>query len=190
MINLSINPNKPNITNIDGLLNNLSEYEEVDKDQHLRSDNCGEGRDNVSSIKYRIKIPDMNRYLIIQLKRFEYNENSSKKIRQFITPDKTITVDEKKYTLTGIICHRGNDIGSGHYVYYECDDQGNDIRLYNDDVITDKDIDNYIDPAYNNEINKDGYMFLYSRDLKSSPEQNTNLENVLKFTAAAKLLET
>jgi ubiquitin C-terminal hydrolase len=191
MINLSINPNKPNITNIDGLLNNLSKYEEVDKDQHLRSDNCGEGRDNVSSIKYRIKIPDMNRYLIIQLKRFEYNKTKKmvEKIRKYIIPNETITVDEKKYTLTGIICHRGDNIGSGHYVYYECDDEGNDIRLYNDSVIEDKQKNNYIDQAYNNEINTDGYMFLYSRDLKSSPEQNTNLENVLKFTAAAKLLE-
>ncbi len=43
--------------------------------------------------------------------------------------------DGKTYNLTGVICHMGEESGSGHYISYKLDSDGQ-WRLYNDDRVT------------------------------------------------------
>ena len=173
MIELPIKDNDNRVNNINDLLKFYSDYEVLDPSQNAHSDRCGDVNTNTANIKskkIRIELPDTNKYIVIGLGRFKSEGGivsyTQTKIRNKITPNKTITIDNNTYTLTGVICHRGNSMRPGHYVYYECDSNGNYIRLYNDSwIIEYNQIKNdNVEKSYNGETNTDGYMFLYSRN--------------------------
>jgi hypothetical protein len=119
----------------------------------------------------KFEIPPENRYIFIQLKRFEFNDGKTNKLTDEVVPDKTLSIDGITYTLSGVIFHIGTDSNSGHYMYIQCDQYGKYHILYDDDIVY-----NYMENASKNEyheyggefinenfINNNGYLFSYSR---------------------------
>jgi hypothetical protein len=133
-----------------------------------------ENDDYLVVIKKIIKdfiIPPKNRYIFIQLKRFHQNDDNTRiKLTDEVVPDKTLSIDGITYTLSGVIFHIG-EYGTGHYMYIQCDQYGEYHILYDDDIVY-----NYMENASKNKyhesggefinenfINKNGYLFSYSR---------------------------
>ena len=184
---INIKDNKNVVNDINDLLQNYSKYEPLEQSNHMYSESCGhsaERKPNVTHKKIRIELPNTNKYIVICLRRFKSDGGLKRsksdevvqpytqtKIRKKITPNSELTIDNKIYTLTGVICHRGHIEKQGHYVYYECDSQGKYIRLYNDSIIKEY---NNVESSYENEINTDGYMFLYSLNNYDAQNENTN----------------
>ena len=165
------------LNDISSLLYHYLKYEELGKDEQIHSDKCTGAETTVKSKQIAIEIPDNNRYLIITLKRFKTERNNdgapTTKIEEAITPNEKITIDNTEYTLTGVICHIGKNVGSGHYVYYECNKDGKVIYLYNDWNIDE--VKN--NKGWGKEINEQGYMFLYSRyPVDQYNQENTEIE--------------
>jgi len=104
-----------------------------------------------------IDIPPENRYLFIQLKRFN---DSREKIKGSVEPNKTLIIGGVKYTLSGVIVHDGQTIASGHYVFIQCNKDGVFATIYNDSNV-------YMfneNEKYNTKfINENGYIFTYTR---------------------------
>jgi ubiquitin C-terminal hydrolase/uncharacterized protein (DUF1810 family) len=103
-----------------------------------------------------IFIPDTQKYIIIQLKRFYQDPPLSKNLKKkedSVTPNKEITIDNKKFKLKGVVCQRGS-LNSGHYVYVDCNEKGDPFVIYSDTSC-------FPPTAYN--INTEGYVFLYER---------------------------
>jgi len=88
----------------------------------------------------RLYIKSYPKYLIIHLKRFDYNF-SSRKINNSINMDLELNLKDDSYSLRSIVFHMGN-VGGGHYVnivrknnkYYMCNDSNiseiNNINKY------------------------------------------------------------
>jgi hypothetical protein len=142
--------------------------------------------------KYCIFIPDKQKYIIIQLKRFQETYPGSAtytKLVTEVTPNKEITIDKKKFKLKGVIFQTGS-MSVGHYQYMECDDNGIPIMVYSD-----AECKKYT-TSY--DINKNGYLFLYKRVVegqggggsntippKSNPNPNPIPNPSNKFTVKA-----
>ena len=107
--------------------------------------------------KTTIKLHDDQRVLIIQLKRFEYNQatGESSKLRNVVVPNEKITLDNKNFILQGCIVHQGGRLSTGHYVYLSFID-GKINQVINDEKISKE-------SYYINMLNTDGYLFLYKR---------------------------
>jgi len=125
----------------------------------------------------KLEFTDQNKYIVIFVQRRD-SDNTNSILQNTIIPDKKISISDTPYTLTGIISLRGRD----HYIYYECNDKGNVIRVYDDKHpyidLNENDIINshaevhdkfsmnniYINGLKHTEhINTHGCMFLYSR---------------------------
>lgn len=102
-------------------------FEEEDLEDRIYCHSCGRPWDFTK--KYSIsKLPYV---LILSLKRFKFNQNSSFKLRQMITyPLYDLKLGDKSYDLYGVVSHYGS-INSGHFTaiikkdekdWYMCDD--------------------------------------------------------------------
>ena len=111
----------------------------------------------VSKKKIEITIPPENRYIFIQIKRFDANLNKEKKK---VVPDKTIEIGGVTYTLSGIICHIGKYIKGGHYIYIQCNEKGDYYYIYNDTQSYPYNANGEFHEKF---INENGYLFSYSR---------------------------
>ena len=87
--------------------------------------------------------------LIIQLKRFRYNQGIQKKINDPVLIPLTLTLPDSvtycckedqerpEYELRSIVFQIGSTMISGHYICYSIDDQGN-CFCFDDDVVSEK----------------------------------------------------
>ena len=85
---------------------------------------------NIEIEREIIKSPD---YLIIQLKRFNYDVSTktSSKSREYFNVNVDLNFDKKAYTLIAVCLHKGISLENGHYIsyikkgddWYECDDK-------------------------------------------------------------------
>ena len=133
-----------------------------------------ENDDYLVVIKKIIKefiITSENRYIFIKLNRFEFNNGILNKLTDIVVPDKTLTIGGVRYTLSGVICHIGKTTNSGHYIYIQCNQDGEYDILYDDEKVYDY-AANALNKKYHmssgssideNFINKNGYLFSYSR---------------------------
>ena len=176
-----INENtKKTITSIQDAI----EYEETIniEDETNISDECGKiSSSNIVKKKiYKVSIPENNKYLIIQLKRFITKDNTQTiKIPHEVEPNKKIFIDEKTYTLTGVIFHIGKTTNSGHYIYIQCNENGDYHYIFNDSQTEPYDTNGQFNETF---INKNGYVFLYSRYPvdQYNPENKANPELIAK----------
>jgi serine/threonine protein kinase len=129
-------------------------------------------KDYIVSTQNKLIIPENNKYLIIQWNRFGqiYNDEGEPipyKIEDSIIPDNVIQIGDVEYKLRGIILHSGSSIKAGHYkyVYYN-----NDMtKTVINDIASPKNGLQYIthnSPIKNEEINENGYIYLYERMIK------------------------
>jgi hypothetical protein len=149
--------------------NNDNEYH----DRCKKNDNDNK----VSNAKRFYIIPPENRYLLISLKRF--NNNGEKQISD-VEPNKTLIIGGVKYTLSGVIVHRGITISGGHYIFIQCDKDGvfttiyddSTVRPFNEYKMDTLDEKNTVNISQSNEnfinqnenfINQNGYIFAYTR---------------------------
>lgn len=87
--------------------------------------------------KKQLSITNSSKYVFISLKRFSYKNGKQSKIGDAIEINYNITLKDKKYKLTGIICHLGDTPQSGHYIYYKFTDENN-VILFNDSSVKNK----------------------------------------------------
>jgi hypothetical protein len=122
--------------------------------------------------KKTIKLHDEQRVVIIQLKRFAFNNKFQEvKLRTVVVPNERITIDSKDFILEGCIIHQGRSTLGGHYVYVSFID-GKINQVINDERISKEEY-------YINMINTDGYIFLYKRIMADMPSNKTsNLTNL------------
>jgi hypothetical protein len=122
--------------------------------------------------KKTIKLHDEQRVVIIQLKRFAFNNKFQEvKLRTVVVPNERITIDSKDFILEGCIIHQGRSTLGGHYVYVSFID-GKINQVINDERISKE-------QYYINMINTDGYIFLYKRIMADMPSNKTsNLTNL------------
>jgi ubiquitin C-terminal hydrolase len=148
--------NKP--TSISSLLQNeLKEEELEDTNVERCRDNKVKGTGAAIS-KMSYKIPEDNKYLMIQLKIFNNElEKIDESILKNIEFDDVLQIDNKRYKLYGVISHEGEDISSGHYIFTK-KTQTNNGLIYNDDKVTP------ITDFNTNEVVRNGYMFIYKID--------------------------
>jgi hypothetical protein len=100
-------------------------------------------------------IKSLPRYLIIQLKRFEYQVATLRRYKitspyHFASEQ---TIQDQQYILSGVITHRGN-VDGGHYVSYVRD--GRKWFCFNDHVVQE-----VTDKVVVNESTHDGYILFY-----------------------------
>jgi hypothetical protein len=144
---------KKDLNNCIELFNNDNEYGNSEK--CINNDN----NDKVNNAKRFYIIPPENRYLLILLKRFSYDEQSSK-ITDYVEPNKILIIGGVKYTLSGVIVHSESTIQSGHYIFIQCDKDGAFTTIYNDSSVTTFDEK---EPYNTDFINQNGYVFTYTR---------------------------
>jgi hypothetical protein len=107
-----------------------------------------------------LKVPESQRYLILNLVRDvsestgQLNDTATFKTDK-MNIEKTITVDDKTFTLYGCILF----INGNHYTYVQFDNKGDFIRYYNDMAASKVSND---PPAQS--INKNGVIFVYKRN--------------------------
>jgi hypothetical protein len=152
-------------------LNSCIESFNTDYD-HEPSEKCNNNDDNndVNNAKRFYIIPPENRYLLILLKRFDFN-NEASKITDYVEPNKTLIIGGVKYTLSGVIVHTGQTIPQGHYIFIQCDKDGAFTTIYNDSSVSrfDKynmntsDKTRMITQSNEKFINQNGYIFAYTR---------------------------
>jgi uncharacterized protein YoxC len=146
-----------------------------------KNSNCDGITNHIEYEQNTLEFTDQNKYIVILVQRRNAHDNTI--LKNVIVPNKTIQISQIDYTLTGIIALRGR----AHYIYYEFNDNGNVIRVYDDKHpyidLNENDIMNslaevddkilmdnilmdniYIDGLNHTEhINTHGCMFLYSR---------------------------
>jgi len=149
---------KNNPTTIQTLINNFISSNEVNDKTNNRACN-GPNRtgDTLGSI-YQLHVLNETKYILIQLKRFFVDYNSDTKVqsgrgklKNKITPDPNIIIDNKRFQLKGCICHSG-EINSGHYWYILCNNGKPYLELNDADV-------HKVQPNYDLTVN--GYYYLY-----------------------------
>ena len=112
-------------TALEKLLDNYIKGEEIEV-------NCGRCNNNTNKIR-TTKISFLPKYLILQLKIYEYHSVFIKipeelNLKKYCTEQNNVNFD---YTLYGIVRHQGDDMFSGHYTaaikeendWYICDDR-------------------------------------------------------------------
>jgi hypothetical protein len=135
--------------NLDQQFDSVKEFKDLLKTQDYLVGSTGK--------KIVINIPPENRYLFIQLKRFD---NDRKKIKGSVEPNKTLIIGGVKYTLSGVIVHDGDTIASGHYIFIQCNKNGGFNQIYDDSKFSPFNEGQ----TYNTEfINENGYIFAYTR---------------------------
>jgi hypothetical protein len=179
-VNISIKQKSENIKDC------LEDYmhEIYDSESYPSSERCKTDTDTIGNIKEEIIniIPTKeNRYLFFMLSRYDSSLN---KITQLIKPNEKLLVNNIEYTLSGLVVHpetkkkseEKSSIGSGHYIYIHCDNEGSYNTLYDDDSIVDikKHIQNENIQYYSlrleqitnisiEDINKNATIFAYTR---------------------------
>ena len=116
-----------------------------------------DNNDKVTNANRFYIIPPENRYLFIQLKRFDSSLN---KLDNVVEPSKTLIIGGVKYTLSGVIVHSGTTISVGHYVFIQCNKNGDFNKIYNDSNVSQFDENQQYNTDF---IKKNGYMFAYTR---------------------------
>ena len=115
---------------------------------------------NKISRQILVKIPENQKYLIVLLKRFEFNPRTggvdlNQKITTAIPFEKDLTIDGITFRIYGIIRHKGGTKG-GHYLYELFDEEGNRYKTLNDSQVS--------KPSGTiEELRSDAYVFLYRR---------------------------
>jgi ubiquitin C-terminal hydrolase len=136
-----------------------------------------DNNDKVNNAKRFYIIPPENRYLLISLKRFSYNNNASK-IQSSVEPNKTIIIGGVKYTLSGVIFHSGDD-KQGHYIFIQCNKDGDFNKIYNDSIVSVFNENQEYDTDF---INKNGYIFAYTRYPVDQSNADKRLLTIFKNT--------
>jgi ubiquitin C-terminal hydrolase len=130
------------------ILKLINEYEKTEKLETSLS-RCSKLK--TSYRKLNINIPEKNKYLFIQLKRFNYKKGEIEFIDRKIQVNHKIKLSNKKFILKNCILIKDN-----HYIcaiYKNC----KLIRVYND-IICSNNLGNF-------ELNKNGYIFIYEKEL-------------------------
>jgi uncharacterized UBP type Zn finger protein len=134
-INLSIPIDKSVVDyNLQDFVDNY--FNEELLDNGLKSEFCKTL--NPKSICYKKQvIPffyNYNRYLIINIKRFEYNTETGEyiKVNNKIKLNKDIRILDRNYRLVSCVSHSGNTVNSGHYVLHKFDNNGDYLCEIND----------------------------------------------------------
>ena len=119
----------------ENIQNNLFDYmkpEQTDEKLELCKDNTGKHK---GTQFLNIKIGDNQKYLFLELKRYEFDKNSYKttKINNSIDILEEIIIDQNRFRLTGVVLHEGPTPNSGHYIYVQLDDAGKNVQTVYDD---------------------------------------------------------
>jgi ubiquitin C-terminal hydrolase len=125
------------------------------------SSNTSGGQKTKGPVKLTISIKT-NKYFIITLKLFKKNDKKQNiKINPNLIISKQITVDNKKYNLSGFIMHIGSS-NKGHYTFYKVLADGSGI-LYDDDAVSDKTHDEINQILNDNNVEFTPYVLLYEQ---------------------------
>jgi hypothetical protein len=106
--------------------------------------------------KQTLQILKETRNIVIQLKRFDINEN---KLQTIVTPDPTITIEGYEFKLIGCCVHLGNSVNSGHYTYITFDEDGEELSTVDDSLVIKATKKGY----QRNQYLENGYIYLYER---------------------------
>ncbi|KAL0228101.1 hypothetical protein RCL1_004244 [Eukaryota sp. TZLM3-RCL] len=100
---------------------------------------CSSCRNNQLFVK-RDSISVLPQVLVLQILRFSFNKNGSvAKNQSNLIVSNDLSCDGTMYKLSSVVCHRGSDVNTGHYVTFFR--QGNDWFLSNDDCVSVVDFD-------------------------------------------------
>ncbi|XP_065891275.1 ubiquitin carboxyl-terminal hydrolase 2-like [Dysidea avara] len=158
-IHVPIPKDEGSVVHLESCISALFNTEVLEDAQNLlRCDGCNE---KVMSIKYT-RIVTMPKVLVINLKRFTYNNGSFQKIHSEISIPNRLTFRRhqieqpeelvQSFKLYAICYHLGDSPFSGHYVA-DCK-WGNVWYRFNDETVT-------IVPSPCESSNKDGYIVFY-----------------------------
>lgn len=140
-------------------LNNMYQCEDKTKDVlNNKLDSCKDTSKNpegfFNSVDGKMEIPDLNKNLLLSMKRYSYDTGVAKKLYTKIIPDKVLVINNSYFKLQGCIIHLGDDPRAGHYIYLIFDKDGNPDKIINDPINNQTHDDSYI---------KDGYIYYYRR---------------------------
>ena len=85
--------------------------------------------------KKSITFPEENKYIIISLNRFEYDNIKNvfyRVVDASFNVEHKVVIDGKNFSLIGAVLHSGLTTNSGHYIYQTYDNDGNVLKTYND----------------------------------------------------------
>jgi pyruvate/2-oxoglutarate dehydrogenase complex dihydrolipoamide acyltransferase (E2) component len=110
-----------------------------------------------------------NKYVIITLKRFEYDKNelTMKRVDSSgFNVEPKVKIDGKNFSLIGAVLHGGDTIDTGHYIYQTYKKDGNVLKTYDDEYMG-----NEVYGGDNMTLNLNSYVLLYRNDGDVSPTE-------------------
>lgn len=119
--------------------------------------------------KTSLTIPEKNKYVIITLKRFEYDKNelTMKRVDSSgFNVEPKVKIDGKNFSLIGAVLHGGDTIDTGHYIYQTYKKDGNVLKTYDDEYMG-----NEVYGGDNMTLNLNSYVLLYRNDGDVSPTE-------------------
>lgn len=147
------NSNKKDETDIKQLLEkNTSKYDLEDSNLEI----CKSDKNKLGKAIYKklnIKLLDTTKYVIITLLR--YDPFTMSKNKKSVVPNKELNIDGSNFVLDGCLLHTGGT-GRGHYKYIKYE---NGIPKH---VLDDSEYYS-VDDEIKEDINKEGYVFLYKK---------------------------
>jgi hypothetical protein len=159
-------------TSVQDLLNTVQNKRDTvyDVEDCIDPRNPGNPR-GVASRTTTYSLDDANRYLIIQLTRFDLHGD---KIQVGIQTDARIQFLGKSYSLYGSILHRGNSIKSGHYIFMKIKGDLESGIIYDDETVVP--IDHIYTSNYNGiTLNNNSYLLMYALDTLPDLENSSPL---------------
>jgi len=155
---------------LDDCLENYLKYEDMDSDNMVSSDMSY----GLSCVRKRESIWKLPKYMMIQLKRFEYNmygemtRKDDRLVKYGMNIDMSKYIDERsiysrlnnRYKLFGVVMHYGR-VGFGHYVCMLRNRTNGRWYLYNDESMPECIRESEIESKVLN--NENGYILMYSR---------------------------
>ena len=154
-------PNFPKISDSAGNFNtneSCGPLQEFKENGIIKLDKGKSNEYNAKSKQILVKIPDKLRYILIQLKRFKTNPLDVKnptKISISIDFEKELTIDNKKFKISGIV-RQGGTLKGGHYRYEIFDKDENPSKILDDSRVVDS-------PPTDTYRKEQAYVLLYQR---------------------------
>ena len=180
VISLSM-PVTKNVLKISALLNSYEDPQRTTEKRCTRccphgNSTCPQKEDTCKNypIVDKRRITSTSNYLMVQLKRFEYNLfGDINKIFSKVEKEENISVNDENFSLKGVIYHYG-PYGQGHYV--------SEIKRGEEWLLMDDEKVSKSSNLREGPVNFQGYIYLYKKEKKESIEEAQGIKNVASIT--------
>ena len=180
VISLSM-PVTKNVLKISALLNSYEDPQRTTEKRCTRccphgNSTCPQKEDTCKNypIVDKRRITKTSNYLMVQLKRFEYNLfGDINKIFSKVEKEENISVNDENFSLKGVIYHYG-PYGQGHYV--------SEIKSGKEWLLLDDEKVSKSSNLREGPVNFQGYIYLYKKERKESIEEAQGIKNVASIT--------